>query len=35
MNLINMPEIKLGVVGVSRDCFPSSLTQKRLTALTA
>ena len=28
--LINMPEVKLGVVGVSRDCFPASLTQKRL-----
>jgi len=31
----NIPEIKIGVVGVSRDCFPASLTQKRLTALTA
>ena len=33
--MINMPEIKLAVVGVSRDCFPASLTQKRLAALMA
>lgn len=25
-----MPEIKLGIVGVSRDCFPAELTQNRL-----
>lgn len=31
--LINTPEVKLGVVGVSRDCFPISLTEKRLGAL--
>jgi len=31
--LINMPNVKLGVVGVSRDCFPASLAKKRLTAL--
>ena len=30
---LNMPEMKLGVVGVSRDCFPASLTKKRLDAL--
>ena len=29
----NVPEVKLGVVGVSRDCFPASLTQKRMAAL--
>ena len=29
----NIPEVKLGVVGVSRDCFPASLTRKRLSAL--
>ncbi|MDR1520167.1 MAG: fucose isomerase [Planctomycetota bacterium] len=29
----NIPEIRLGVVGVSRDCFPASLTKKRLAAL--
>ncbi len=28
--LINSPEIKLGIVGVSRDCFPATLTEKRL-----
>ncbi len=31
--MVNMPEVKLGVVGVSRDCFPASLTKKRLAAL--
>lgn len=35
MNLTNMPEIRIGVVGVSRDCFPASLTKKRLDALMA
>ena len=30
-----MPEVKIGVVGVSRDCFPISLTEKRLDALMA
>ncbi|MCD8352295.1 MAG: hypothetical protein LUC93_16960 [Planctomycetaceae bacterium] len=29
----NVPEVKLAVVGVSRDCFPASLTQKRMAAL--
>jgi hypothetical protein len=28
--LSNTPAVKLGVVGVSRDCFPVSLTKKRL-----
>ena len=28
--LLNTPEIKLGIVGVSRDCFPATLTKKRL-----
>ena len=31
--MINMPEVKLAVVGVSRDCFPASLTKSRLAAL--
>ena len=31
--LINMPEVRLGVVGVSRDCFPIELTKRRLAAL--
>ena len=29
----NTPEIKIGIVGVSRDCFPASLTIKRREAL--
>ncbi|GAB4348685.1 MAG: fucose isomerase [Candidatus Abyssubacteria bacterium] len=32
-NLSNIPVVSLGVVGVSRDCFPISLTERRLTAL--
>lgn len=31
--LTNTPEVRLGIVGVSRDCFPASLTRKRLDAL--
>lgn len=30
MNMQNMPEITMGLVGVSRDCFPIELTEKRL-----
>ena len=33
--LINTPQVKLGVVGVSRDCFPVELTRRRLAALMA
>ncbi len=33
VRLINTPKVHLGVVGVSRDCFPISLTRKRLTKL--
>ena len=29
MNLSNMPELKLGIVAVSRDCFPMSLSEKQ------
>ncbi len=29
----NVPEIKLGVVAVSRDCFPESLSVNRRQAL--
>ena len=29
MNKENMPEIKIGVVAVSRDCFPESLSVNR------
>lgn len=27
--MINIPKIKLGIVAVSRDCFPIELSQKR------
>lgn len=33
MALINSPQVKLGIVGVSRDCFPASLTKRRLATL--
>ena len=33
--MINMPEIKMGIVGVSRDCFPSELTRRRLAEVVA
>ena len=26
----NMPEVKIGVVAVSRDCFPESLSVNRI-----
>ena len=29
----NIPKIKIGIVGVSRDCFPASLTETRKAAL--
>ncbi|MCF0193464.1 MAG: fucose isomerase, partial [Prevotella sp.] len=31
--MINQPTVKLGIVGVSRDCFPISLTKARLAAV--
>lgn len=31
--MINMPKVKIGIVGVSRDCFPASLTISRRAAL--
>lgn len=31
--MINTPEVKLAIVGVSRDCFPIELTRTRLAAL--
>ena len=31
--MINQPIVKLGIVGVSRDCFPVTLTKARLAAL--
>jgi L-fucose isomerase-like protein len=33
--MTNMPTIKLGVVAVSRDCFPAELARKRLNAVMA
>ncbi len=33
MSLTNAPQVKLAVVGVSRDCFPIELTRKRLAKL--
>ena len=37
MNAItnNLPVVKMGIVGVSRDCFPASLTKQRLERLAA
>lgn len=32
-DLTNMPSISLALIGVSRDCFPIALTEKRLKAL--
>ena len=31
--MINQPNVKLGIVGVSRDCFPITLTQARVAAV--
>ena len=31
--MINQPKVKLAIVGVSRDCFPASLTKKRVAAV--
>ena len=31
----NMPEIKLGIIAVSRDCFPMSLSESRRAAVVA
>ncbi len=33
--MVNMPDVRLGIVGVSRDCFPIALTRKRLAAVVA
>ena len=29
----NIPEVKLGIVAVSRDCFPIALSKKRRAAI--
>ena len=31
----NLPVVKLGIVAVSRDCFPIELSQKRRAAIKA
>ena len=31
--MINLPKVKLGIVAVSRDCFPESLSVNRRKAL--
>ena len=31
--LSNIPEVKLGIVAVSRDCFPITLSEKRRAAI--
>ena len=31
--MMNMPEIRLGIVAVSRDCFPASFSAGRRTAV--
>ncbi|MHB9131580.1 MAG: L-fucose/L-arabinose isomerase family protein [Armatimonadota bacterium] len=33
--MLNAPDVKLAIVGVSRDCFPIELTRKRLAVLIA
>ena len=33
--MINMPEVKLGIVAVSRDCFPTTLSENRRKAVAA
>ena len=35
MELCNIPEVKLGVIAVSRSCFPASLSRRRREALKA
>ena len=33
MKSTNIPEVKLGIVAVSRDCFPIQLSEKRRAAI--
>ena len=35
MQLTNIPEVKLGLIAVSRDCFPVALSEKRRAAVKA
>ncbi len=32
--MTNIPEIKLGLIAVSRDCFPVALSERRRAAIT-
>jgi len=34
-SMINMPQVRMGIVAVSRDCFPIELSRRRLKALAA
>lgn len=31
--MVNVPEVKLGIVAVSRDCFPVELSERRRRAV--
>ena len=35
MKSTNIPEVKVGIVAVSRDCFPIQLSEKRRVAIVA
>ena len=35
MKSTNIPEVKLGIIAVSRDCFPIALSEKRRAAIAA
>ena len=35
MKSSNIPEVKLGIIAVSRDCFPIVLSEKRRAAISA
>lgn len=35
MELHNIPEVRLGVIAVSRSCFPAALSERRRAALKA
>ena len=35
MKSSNIPEVKLGIIAVSRDCFPIALSEKRRAAISA
>ncbi len=33
--MTNIPQVKLGLIAVSRDCFPVALSQRRRSAVAA